>query len=381
LINICFGVNDMPSPRPTINTLPPTIHGARDYAELVRLGLNPDDVIDFSTNSNPFGPHPAVIEAVRQAMSAPTLRRYPDRDCLSLRAAIAAADDIPLDHILPGNGATELIHLIALTFVKPDTCHLVLSPTFGEYAHAIRVMGGNVYEHRPQTHTNLTLDTDDVLTIIRRIQPDSIWLCNPNNPTGQYWSSDELVLLRTADPDDEILWVVDEAYRHFVDQPQDSDTWSEGKNVIRLRSLTKDYNLAGLRLGYILAGPELIQPMRIAQPPWSVNALAQVAAIAALQQDVLAWRQQSLAQLHQLAAELWVGLDSLGLLVSPSATPFALVTVDNATIFRSRLLSRGLLVRDCTSFGLPRYIRIAAHRPEANRSLLLGIEKLLAAAI
>jgi histidinol-phosphate aminotransferase len=373
----------MPLPRSAVTTLLPTVHGARDYGELQRLGLNPDDVIDFSTNSNPYGPHPAVLQAVSEAMATPTLRRYPDRDCLKLRAAIAETDKVPVDHILPGNGATELIQSVALAFVRPGSQHLILAPTFGEYARAIHLMEGKVYEHRPQTILDLHLKTEDVITIILRLQPDTIWLCNPNNPTGQHWTIAELAHLRAADPNNEALWIIDESYRHFVDPEQTShaeneETQTWAKNLIRLRSFTKDYCLAGLRLGYALATPALINTLQAVQPPWSVSSLAQIAGVAALQEEVIAWRQQSLAQLHQHAADLWAGLTALGLNVLPTTTTFALVAVNNAATFRSRLLAQSLLVRDCTSFGLPEHVRIAAHRLAANERLLAAIKELLA---
>jgi len=370
-------VLSMPRPRPTILHLSPAIHGARDYAELKQLGLKPGEVVDFSTNSNPFGPHSAVLQAVQAAISRSTLARYPDRDCLALREAISAADQVPIETILPGNGASELIHLIALTFVKPETRHLVLSPTFGEYAHAIRLMGGKAEEHYSQT--KLHLDAADVITTIQQIQPETVWLCNPNNPTGQYWTPDELAeIYSSGDPNQKILWIIDEAYRHFVrpDKADGAAGWPGGPNVIHLRSLTKDYSLAGLRLGYLVASPDLIVHLKTAKPPWSINTIAQIAGVSTLQPDVIAWRKESLIQLHTHAAELWHGLTSLGFAVFPSDTTFALITVDYAAEFRHRLLQAGLLVRDCTSFGLPDHIRIAAHTPESNQHLLDTIERL-----
>jgi histidinol-phosphate aminotransferase len=359
--------------------LPPAIHGARDYAELQQLGLQPDDVIDFSTNSNPFGPHPSVLQAVQNAVSRPTVARYPDRDCLALRAAIATADHVPSENILPGNGATELIHLIALTFIKPETCHLVLSPTFGEYTRAIRLMGGNIYEHHPQTHTNLRLNVVDVASIVQRLKPESVWFCNPNNPTGQYWTSNEFAsLYNTVDPEQKILWVIDEAYRNFVhsNKMQGHTKWPDHPNIIYLRSLTKDYSLAGLRLGYLVADANILTPLQTAKLPWSVSSIAQIAGIATLQPDAIAWSKESLSQLHQHAANLWRGLTSLGFDVSPTETTFALIRVDNATRFRHRLLQAGLLVRDCASFGLPDHIRIAAHTQKANARLVETIGNL-----
>ena len=365
----------MPRPPSTLATLPPATHGARDYGELIRLGLNPDKVIDFSANSNPYGPHPAVLEAVAVAVTIDTLARYPDRDCLALRAAIAAAEKVSGEALLPGNGTVELIQLIALAFVRPGSRHLILAPTFGEYAHAIHLLGGQVYEYRPPAASaDLRLDAEGVAAAIRRLQPDSIWLCNPNNPTGQQWTAGELAYLRAADPAHRALWVVDESYRYFTADPIPLASWSEGENVIILRSLTKDQALAGLRLGYAMAAPPLIAVLRAVQPTWSVNSLAQIAGVAALQAPVLAWRQHSLARLRQHAASLWAGLAELDFEVLPTTTSYTLVGVDNAANFRHRLLLQGLQVRDCASFGLPRHIRMAARRPAENESLLNAIK-------
>ena len=362
----------MPAPRPAVSTIPPATHGSRDYSELRRLGLNPAEVVDFSSNTNPYGPHPAVVQAVRAATSDTALAHYPDRDCLALRAALAAADDLAPEHILPGNGVTELIYLVASAFVWPGSRHLILSPTFGEYSRAIHLAGGILYEHRPQTLNNLTLKAEEVVAIIRRVQPDGVWFCNPNNPTGQLWTPEELANLYAADSKQRMLWVIDESYRHFVAR---SVNWPDHapSNLIRLRSLTKDYSLAGLRLGYAVAAPELMNALRAAQPPWSVNSLAQVAGVAALQPEVIAWREQTLAQLQDNAAILWTDLSGLGMTILPTTTTFALAAVEDAALFRRWLLQDGLLVRDCASFGLPGYIRIAANRPEANRQLVRAI--------
>jgi histidinol-phosphate/aromatic aminotransferase/cobyric acid decarboxylase-like protein len=144
--------------------------------------------------------------------------------------------------------------------------------------------------------------------------------------------------------------------------------------LIILRSLTKDQALAGLRLGYVLAAPAVIRALRAVQPSWSVNTLAQLAGVAALQAPVLAWRQQTLDSLRQHAAELWTGLAALGYDVLPTATSYALVAVENAAELRQQLLRRGLQMRDCASFGLPHHLRLAARRPEENERLLRAME-------
>jgi histidinol-phosphate aminotransferase len=354
----------------------PVVHGARDYGELAQLGLNPDEIVDFSANSNPYGPHPSVLAAVRTALDSAMLARYPDRDCLALRAAIAAVDQTPVETVLPGNGATELIHLIALALVEPGSRHLLAVPTFGQYAHAIRLSGGEVIEYRPPAaNSDLRFDTQALAAAIRHARPDGIWLCNPNNPTGQQWTAGELARLRAADSTQRAMWVVDESYRYFVAEPTPLSSWAGGDNVIILRSLTKDQALAGLRLGYVIATPPVIAALRAVQPTWSVNTLAQIAGVAALQEPVLAWRQQTLICLRRHAADLWAGLSGLGHRVLPTATTYALVAVENAAVVRHRLLLQGVLVRDCTSFGLPQHLRIAARRPVENEALLAAISR------
>ncbi|MCQ3977187.1 MAG: histidinol-phosphate aminotransferase family protein [Anaerolineae bacterium] len=367
---------NMAMPRSKLAELSPVAHGALDYAELARLGLKPDELNDFSANSNPYGPHPAVLAALADALQADRLARYPDRDCLALRAALAAVDETPPETILPGNGATELIHLIALAMVKPGSRQVVIGPTFGQYAHAIRLAGGEVIEYRPPVSTPpLRLEAEAVATALRRWQPAGVWLCNPNNPTGQQWNAAELAHLRAATP--EAVWIVDESYRYFTAVPTPLTGWSGDENLILLRSLTKDQALAGLRLGYVIAALAVITALRAAQPTWSVNTLAQVAGVAALQPEVLAWRDDTLTSLHRHAAKLWAGLTEWGYPVLPTATPYALVQVADAARWRERLLFQGVQVRDCASFGLPQYARIAARRPEENKRLLSAVKNLV----
>jgi histidinol-phosphate aminotransferase len=365
--------------RPTLPTLSPSIHGARNYSELAALGLTPDEVIDFSANSNPYGPHPAVLAAVRAAVSDTTLLRYPDRECLALREAMAGAEGASPEQILPTNGASELIQLVALAFVAPGSRHLILGPTFGEYSRAIHLMGGIIDEYRPG-RLDLRFDLEAITDLIRQLQPAGVWLCTPNNPTGQQLTAAELETLRAIDHDNRILWVIDESYRYFG---QDNDQWPavggrrSSPNTIILRSLTKEHSLAGLRLGYALAQPAYIEALRAVQPPWSVNSLAQVAGVAALQPEVIAWRDQSLAQLQYDAGQLWSALSQTGFTVLPTDTSYALVRVGQAGSFRRSLLAQGLLVRDCTSFGLPHHIRIAAQHPEENEQLVTAMKAML----
>ena len=351
-------------PRPEIGSVPPSVHGARDYVELAAHQLSADDVLDFSSNANPYGAPPAVLDAVRAAITPAALKRYPDRDSLALRTAIHRHTGIAAQNILPGNGTAELIQTIALAYIRPGSRHAILSPTFGEYARAVQLMGGETVEITAPP-PDFRFDPDTVARQLRQLRPDGVWLCNPNNPTGQQWSAAALAQVRRAAP--QALWVVDEAYRHFTAAPVAT---AIAPNTIVLRSLTKDFALAGLRLGYAVAPQTMIAALKVAQPPWSVNTPAQIAGIAALQPENVAWQQHTLTQLRQHAAQLWDDLRSAGMTVLPTETTFALVAVTDAADTRRRLLNRRILVRDGTSFGLPHHIRIAARRPAENRRLL-----------
>lgn len=364
--------------RPNLTELPPSTHGDRDHRELAQLGLAPEALLDFSSNKNPYGPHLLVLEAVQKAVSGATLRYYPDRACLALKEAIATAEGISPAQVLPTNGASELIQMVALAFVAPGSRQLILAPTFGEYIRAIQLVGGIPHECRP-TRPDLRLEVEAVAEIIRQLQPDGIWLCNPNNPTGQQWTAEELTYLQAADPERRAWWLIDASYCYFgtANEPIPSPAALDSQTIL-LRSLTKEHSLAGLRLGYAVAQPELIETLSNVQAPWSVNSLAQVAGVAALQPDLLRWRDDSLARLHGHAAELWERLAELGYPVLPSSTPYTLVEVGDAAAFRRKLLQQGILVRDCASFGLPDYIRIAAQLPEENERLLAAVADLAA---
>lgn len=356
--------------------LQPTPHGDLDYAELAKLGLAPAEIIDFSANSNPYGADPAVLTAIREAATATTLRRYPDRDCLALRQAIAEAEALAPDSILPTNGANELIQILALAFVRPGRRQLIVAPTFGEYARAIAVLGGQVSEYRAAGPA-YRFDPAAIAAAIYNIRPETVWLCNPNNPTGQPLTPEEIALIQAAAIDNRALLFIDESYRAFLSTPNPRPpTPNPQPQSVILHSLTKEHGLAGLRLGYAVAAPEIIRLLRAIQPAWSVNSLAQVAGVAALQPEVRARQRQNLAQLQQHALALWQKLSTIGYTVLPTQTPFALVQVGQATPFRRDLLAHGMLVRDGTSFGLPDHVRIAGQLPEQNERLVAALQNL-----
>jgi threonine-phosphate decarboxylase len=348
--------------------VPPAVHGALSFRELRTLGLRPDDVLDFSANINPYGPS----SAVREALASVPLDRYPDGECLDLRAALVESLRVSADRVLPGNGASELIWLAALAFVRPGDRVLVLGPTYCEYARAAGLMGARVTTWQAREETGFALEPAEIAGCMESLRPQVVFLCNPNNPTGVALPAEAIAAWARQHP--RALVVVDEAYLPFA-AGLGSALAVAGENVLVLRSLTKDFGLAGLRLGCAVGSESLIAPLRQAQPPWSVNALAQAAGVAALRD--LAHRQDSLERLGRAKGELVAGLSRLGLPPVPSATHFFLLPVGDGAAFRQALLSRGVLIRDCTSFGLPAHVRIATRRPEENERLLATIREVV----
>jgi len=355
-----------PEPRPEVLGAHPGVHGSVSPGELQGLGLCPKDVLDFSANINPYGPSPAV----RPAMMGVPLASYPDQDCLELTAALAESVGVVPHRILPGNGASELIWLAALAFVRPGSRILVIGPTFCEYARAAGLLGGCVTNWRSQEETDFVPELVEIADHLEALRPHLVFLCNPNNPTGAVLPPKAVAVWARQHP--RTLFVVDEAYLPFA-KGLGSALAYPGENVLVLRSMTKDFGLAGLRLGYAVGDERMIGQLRRVQPPWSVNAMAQAAGVAALRDSP--HQQRTLELIARAKQDLAEGLARLGLEPVPSATHFFLVRVGDGATFRGTLLRRGVVVRDCTSFGLPSHVRIAARRPEENERLLAVIRE------
>ncbi len=343
------------------------VHGGLDHAELAALDLAPGDVLDFSSNVNPFGPPRAVREALANLDPA----TYPDRTSLALRKLLAARHDIAPDQILVGNGSNEIIHLIARALLKPGDAVLVIEPTFGEYAHASRLAAAVVFVARAGAEIGFEHDPDALAVAIRERRPRLVWLCAPNNPTGTTLDLKQLAALAAACSASGSTLVLDQAYVAFerdADLRADPIEPMELPCVLRLHSLTKAYALAGLRLGYLLGDAATLGRIARFQPAWSVNSAAQVAGAAALgDQEFL---QSTLARLCDCSDSLGAELASLGLEVLPPRLPFFLVRTGSGADTRMALLRKGIAVRDCGSFGLPELVRVAPRSKEENGRLV-----------
>lgn len=334
-------------------------HGGLDYTELRSIGVDPALLIDFSTNINPFGPSPCAIDALRTLDLSP----YPDRDALDLRAALAPLNHVPIDNVMVGNGTAELIWLAAHAFLKEGDTVVIIGPTFGEYERAAHAKGAKVIR-LDALPPFFQLDIDELIAHIQKHRPRLVFLCNPNNPTGLHLTNADVSRIAQSCTDG--FLILDEAYRSFV-----ASTLFEAPlfaNVLVLRAMTKDFALAGLRLGYALAAPHLLNAMRSIQPPWSVSSIAQSAGLASLgDMDHL---YQTLALTRQSTLALRNALSGLGANVLPAPTHYLLINVDHAANWRQRMMAAGCLIRDCTSFGLPQYVRVGARSTPENQILI-----------
>lgn len=326
-------------------------HGGLDTAEVRRRGFEPEQVLDFSAGVNPFGPSRLVLEAIR-ALTPAEIGRYPDRGVPALTAELADRLGLAPERLLVGAGSTELIRLAALAWLRPRSPFLALRPDYGEYEAAAAVLGAAI-EPWP---------LEDARRGVARLRPPLMFLGRPHNPTGAVAEADEVTALAADHP--RTVFVLDEAYRDFVP----GMAAVEGPNVLHLRSLTKAHGLAGLRLGYLEGPAGLVDRVRAVAPPWSVSVAAERAGLAALSDP--GHLQRSLEALEDARPLLIAGLRELGYDPRPSAANFMLVPTGRAADLRHHLLGRGLLVRDCTSFGLPGHVRLSL-RPAADCRRLL----------
>jgi len=357
-------------PRPEIENLKICPHGGINYAELRRAGVTPEEIIDFSVCTNPYMPPPTIKEMRIDSIS---IEEYPDTEATELRQRLSGRLQVPADNILVGSGTTELIRLIAMAYLRQGDHVLILEPTYGEYEVAGVIAGAKPVKQWMRAEDGFTPKLEETTAFIKKYRPRAIFICNPNNPTGKYLMRYEVEMVLDAVEDG--LLVLDEAYVTFVEQRWLSADLYSRSNIVILRSMTKDYGLAGLRLGYSIASLEITDNLRRVRPPWNVNAMAQKAGDLVLEDTD--YFEQTEEKIREAKRYLTNGLSRLGFQLLPSDTNFFLVRTGDANTFRSALLRHGVLVRDCTSFALPEYVRIGARSlPECQR-LIATIETLI----
>ena len=336
-----------------------TLSAQRGGAGLVRL----------SANENPLGPSPAVVAALQREATRAHL--YPDGGSTVLRAALAQRLGVAPEQILVGNGADELIMLIAWAVLEAGDEVVVPHPSFEPYTTNVTLTGGTV---RPSPLRGYETDLDDIR---RRVtaRTKAIFLCSPHNPATTIIRRGPLEQLLEALGDDSPLIVLDEAYGDFVDDPE----YPDGVTLLRrhprlllLRTFSKIAALAGLRVGYAIGAAEAIDRLNRVRAPFNVNRLAQAAALAAVADDEhrTTTRGYVLAERRFMSAEL----QRRGLRFPASHANFLLVEVPDAATVRARLLHEGLIVRDGAAVGFPGHLRIAIGLRETNERVLAALD-------
>ena len=335
----------------------PRVHGGIVPAELAALGVDARDVVDCSVSVNPYGPAPAVADAVRRA----PLDGYPDPSASAARAALATVCATSPSRIVLGNGAADLLWSLARVLAGNGTRVLVPQPTFVEFEAAVAAAGGTPMPCRGPRPSAVP-DLGAIAAGIDAHHADVVYLCAPNNPTGEAVRAAQVGALAKRNP--HVTFVLDEAFLSLSEDWHDAGV-TLPENVVRVRSLTKEHALAGVRVGYAIAREDLVDRIERGRPAWTTSAMAQAAAVAACDagEFVARSREALLAERDRFVAEL----RALGLAPQPTSTFYFLVPVaDGAELRRKLLVRHHVLVRDCASFGLPNHVRIATRRPDEN---------------
>jgi histidinol-phosphate aminotransferase len=328
------------------------------------LGL--DSVLRLSANENALGPSPQVIEAIRR--EAPRVHLYPDGGCTELRQAIGAGLGISADSIVVGNGADELLAMLARAAFDPGDEVVVPKPAFEPYSTEATLSGAVVVSSPLRGYDQ---DLDDMLGRVTA-RTKCVILCTPHNPAATIIRRGPLERFLDALGSDPPLVILDEAYRDFCDDPDTPDGVTLQRRyptLISLRTFSKIAGLAGMRVGYALARPEHIERLNRVRAPYNVNRLAQVAGVAALADPAHLERTRRVV----LEERPWLqaALAERGAPSPPSQANFVLARVgEPVDRVRTALFKAGILVRDGAGVGFPGHLRIAVGTAEQNRRLL-----------
>jgi len=340
------------------------IHGGVGAEELAHSGFSRAELLDLSVNIHPWGPHPAVERAVREA----ALAQYPEPHAIVARAALAQLCGVAAERVVVGHGSTELLWAAVAMLRGSARPLLVVGPTFSEPVLAAQAHAVPWQEFRCSEREDFALDLSALSQAIAACDAAAVYLCQPNNPTGGAMPAGALCELFEAQRSR--VFVLDQAFLSLSMRHADAAV-SFPDNVLCVRSLTKEHALAGLRVGYALGAPELLARLEAQRPSWMVSTLAEAAIVAACEQT--AYVAEVRERMLLGAAELALGCRALGMHVVPSVAPFFTARVPNqsADSLRQRLLEKhGVAVRSCSSFGLPDHVRLAGcAAPERARAL------------
>jgi histidinol-phosphate aminotransferase len=331
-----------------------------------------EEVIKLASNECQLPLPEGIFQAI--AAEAKNLSRYPDGYCRKLRGRLAGHLDVPQDCLLFGNGAEECIRLIAQAFLNPGDNSLIPSPIFDAYDTAVRLAGAQPVRIPLANHRT---DLEEMLNQVNK-QTKIVWLCSPTNPSGTIITRNEFDDFLERLPGD-VLVVLDEAYFEYVSTDtaaHATDYLFRDQRVIGLRTFSKAYGLAGLRIGYILAHPSVIEIITMVKLPFNVNILAQAAAIRSLDESEFFNRHIDL--IREERAYLTKALEDRKMAVVPSDTNFLFVEMPiNSDFLFKKLLPLGIIIRPGSLWQMPNYIRLTVGTREQNDKFLSAMDIVL----
>src|SRR5688572_25902999 len=364
----------MPSPLPLNPSLAnlPVYQPGRPIEEVAReLGMPAADIIKLASNENPLGPSPAALAAMEKSIQ--TLHLYPDGNAFYLKRKLAEKLGVEPTNLILGNGSNEIIEFIGHALMAPGTEVIASEYCFAVYPIVTRLFGANLVTVPARDFGH------DLPAMVRAITPKTrvLFVANPNNPTGTLAAAKDILWLIHEVPP-HVLLAMDEAYIEFLDEPCDLLPLVRGgkvPNLLLMRTFSKIYGLAGLRLGYGIGHPELVAALEKVRQPFNINSLIQAGAIAALddEEHLEKTRRNNEAGLNYFAEQL----RSLNLEFAPSAANFILVKVGDGQKVFDAMQRSGVITRPMGGYKLPEWIRITIGTPEENRRCVDALKRAL----
>jgi histidinol-phosphate aminotransferase len=335
------------------------------------LGLEPSQIVKLASNENPLGPSPIAVKAMQEALLKANF--YPDGGGYHLRVSIAQKFGLNIDNVMLGNGSNEIIELLGHAFLQPGDNIVTAEHAFVVYKIMAKLFGA---ETIGVPDPNLTHDLPAMAAAIND-RTKLVYIGNPNNPTGTMVGEQELDRFIERVPES-IMIALDEAYYEFLPEPPDTLKYLKDRpNVIALRTFSKIQGLAGLRIGYGLAHPDLIRLLQKTRQPFNVNSIAQIGALAGLQDD--GHQAKTREVIRQGREFLEAEFRKRDLEYVPSVANFVLVKVGKGQEIFRRLLQRGMIVRAMDEYKLPEWIRVSVGTPEQNRRFFEDLDRALTA--
>lgn len=324
--------------------------------------------VKLASNENPLGPSPKAMEAARRALGEANW--YPDGGSKRLREVLAARNGVRFEEVFVGLGSSEIIDLASRVLLRPGLNGITSEGSFALFSIAIRASGGQLVQTPMR---NYTFDLD---AMARAVAPETrvIYIANPNNPTGTAFGHEEFVAFLRRVPGD-VLVVLDEAYHEYAeraDLPRSRELFRQYNNILTLRTFSKVYGLAGLRIGYGIGHPTLVAEMNKLRTPFNVTSVGQAAALAALDDDEHVTRSVESNRIER--ERLYVELGKLGFSPVRSECNFLFVPIGpNAKALCDELLLEGVIVRPMGWMGFPEAIRISVGTTAENTKLLMAL--------